>query len=107
MRLMRDRGQRIRHGRSDTLSRLLKPLVQELDGTLPGQASSLGIIIKFCLVHPNVVKRLKVRTKMLDAVPLVRTFSLFTTGDKTIFEGFFWLLWLRNSHEPIKLWASS
>src|SRR5712692_3020520 len=51
MRLMRDRGQRIRHGRSDTLSRLLKPLVQERDGPLPGQASSLGIILRAILLE--------------------------------------------------------
>src|SRR6266571_2222642 len=51
MRLMRDRGQRIRHGRSDTLSRLLKPLVQELDGPLPGQTSSLGVILRAILLE--------------------------------------------------------
>src|SRR5712692_10603408 len=51
MRLMRDRGQRIRHGRSDTLSRLLKPLMQELDGPLPGKASSLGVILRAILLE--------------------------------------------------------
>src|SRR2546426_5032360 len=48
-----DRGQRIRHGRSAPTQRerLIKPLMQELNGTLPGKASSLGVILRAILLE--------------------------------------------------------
>src|SRR6266571_4554332 len=48
-----DRGQRIRHGRCAPTQRerLLKPLMQELHGPLPGKASSLGVILRAILLE--------------------------------------------------------
>src|SRR6266516_3146345 len=49
----KDRGQRIRHGRSAPTQRerLIKPLVKELNGPLPGNASSLGVILRAILLE--------------------------------------------------------
>src|SRR5713226_2612723 len=51
--LSEDRGQRIRHGRCAPTQRerLLKPFVQERNGPLPGNTSSLGVILRAILLE--------------------------------------------------------
>src|SRR6266702_5759628 len=53
-----DRGQRIRHGRCAPTQRerLIKPLVQERNGPLPGKLSSLGVILGAILLEEPMAR---------------------------------------------------